>query len=96
VRFASPNGEVQLTGESGSAVVKLCIRDNGIGISEEHLPHIFERFHQAHPPQLTAYGGMGLGLAIVKELVSLHGGTIEAESSGAGKGACFTVTLPPI
>jgi signal transduction histidine kinase len=94
VRFASPNGEVRVTTEEGSAVTSIRIRDNGIGIIEEQLPHVFERFHQAHAHQFRSYGGWGLGLALVKELLAMHGGTITAESGGAGKGACFTVTLP--
>ena len=94
IQFASPNGEVQIQAYNGASTVKLCVRDNGIGISQDQLPHIFERFRQGHPPQLKSYAGLGLGLAIVKDLVTLHGGTIVAESDGPGKGACFTVTLP--
>src|SRR6266566_817300 len=95
IQFASPNGEVQIQAYNGASTVKLCVRDNGIGISQDQLPHIFERFRQGHTPQLKSYSGLGLGLAIVKDLVILHGGTIVAESAGPGKGACFTVTLPP-
>ena len=94
IQFASPNGEVQIQAYNGASTVKLCVRDNGIGISQDQLPHIFERFRQGHTPQLKSYSGLGLGLAIVKDLVILHGGTIVAESAGPGKGACFTVTLP--
>ena len=94
IRFASPNGEVRITTEPGSAVIKVCIRDNGIGISEGELPHIFQPFRQGHGDGLKPHGGIGLGLAIVKDLVALHNGTIAAESDGPGKGACFTVTLP--
>src|SRR5438552_3266001 len=94
IQFASPNGEVQIQAYNGASRVKLCVRDNGIGISQDQLPHIFERFRQGHTPQLKSYSGLGLGLAIVKDLVILHGGTIVAESAGPGKGACFTVTLP--
>jgi len=95
IQFASPNGEVQIQAYNGASTVKLCVRDNGIGISQDQLPHIFERFRQGHhPPQLKSYTGLGLGLAIAKGLVTLHGGTIVAESDGPGKGACFTVTLP--
>ena len=94
IQFASPNGEVQIQAYNGASTVKLCVRDNGIGISQDQLPHIFERFRQGHTPQLKSYSGLGLGLAIVKDLIILHGGTIVAESAGPGKGACFTVTLP--
>jgi signal transduction histidine kinase len=93
IRFC-PNGEVQITADVDSATAKVCIQDGGVGISEDQLPQLFERFHQAHIPRLKSDGGLGLGLAIVKELVALHGGTITAESDGLGKGACFTVVLP--
>ena len=73
----------------------VCVRDNGIGISEDQLPYIFEPFHQAHiSAEANTYGGLGLGLAIVKEYVAMHGGTIFAESDGLGKGARFTVSFP--
>src|SRR5437667_8846830 len=94
IQFASPNGEVQIQAYNGASTVKLCVRDNGIGISQDQLPHIFERFRQGHPPQLKSYAGLGLGLAIVKDLVTLHGGTIVAESDAPRKVAYFTVTLP--
>jgi len=94
VRFASPNGEVQITSDGGSAGTKICIRDNGIGIGHDQLPYIFERFRQAHVAQLKPPVGLGLGLAIVKDLVTMHGGTIVAESDGPAKGACFTVSFP--
>jgi signal transduction histidine kinase len=94
VRFASPNGEVEVSAASDSSVLTVCIRDNGAGISQDQLPHIFKPFRQAHIPAAHAYGGLGLGLAIVKDLVALHGGTIAAKSDGPGKGACFTVSFP--
>ncbi len=94
VRFASPNGEVRITTEYGSAVIKICIRDNGIGIGEKELPYIFEPFRQGDGQDVKPHAGIGLGLAIVKDLVALHKGTISAESDGPGKGACFIVTLP--
>jgi signal transduction histidine kinase len=94
VRFASPNGEVRITAEYGSAVIRICIRDNGIGIGEKELPYIFEPFRQGRGQDVKPHAGIGLGLAIVKDLVALHKGAISAESDGPGKGACFTVTLP--
>ena len=94
VRFA-PNGEVKITAASDSTLMTVCVRDNGIGISQDQLPHIFEPFHQAHiPVEVNTYGGMGLGLTIVKDLVAMHGGTISAESDGLGLGTCFTVSFP--
>jgi signal transduction histidine kinase len=70
------------------------VRDSGVGISAELLPHVFERFRQADWRQAGTRGGLGLGLAIVRQLVELHGGTVEARSDGTGRGALFTVTLP--
>jgi signal transduction histidine kinase len=94
VRFASPNGKVAVSAAAESSALTVCIRDNGIGISEDQLPHIFEPFRQAHIPVTHAYSGLGLGLAIVKDLVSMHGGTVAAKSDGPGKGSCFTISFP--
>jgi signal transduction histidine kinase len=93
IRFC-PDGELRITANIERAQAKICIQDNGVGITEDQLPHIFERFRQGHIPRTKSDGGLGLGLAIVKDLVALHGGTITAESDGPGKGACFTVLLP--
>jgi CheY-like chemotaxis protein len=76
------------------AQVEVSVRDSGIGISREFLPHVFDRFRQADSSRTRAHGGLGLGLAIVRHLVELHGGTVSAESEGEGRGATFTVRLP--
>jgi PAS domain S-box-containing protein len=76
--------------QSGDRAV-LVVHDQGIGISPEHLPRIFERFERAVP--VTNYGGLGLGLYIAREIVAAHGGTIHAESR-LSEGATFTVELP--
>jgi signal transduction histidine kinase len=93
IRFC-PNGHLQIIANSDSGGAKISIQDDGVGITRDQLPHIFERFRQGHIPRMNSEGGLGLGLAIVKDLVTLHGGTIAAESDGPGKGACFTVILP--
>ncbi|MFN8486148.1 MAG: sensor histidine kinase [Caldilineaceae bacterium] len=69
------------------------IKDTGIGISSEDIPHIFERFYRGTVVNESAIPGTGLGLSIVKEIINLHNGRIEVESQ-LGKGACFTVWLP--
>jgi two-component system CheB/CheR fusion protein len=75
-------------------VAVITITDTGQGISADILPHIFDRFRQGDSSTTKAHSGLGLGLAIVRHLVELHGGTVQAESPGEGKGATFIVRLP--
>src|SRR5205814_2167012 len=70
------------------------VRDTGIGIRKELLPHIFDRFLQGDSGATRQHGGLGLGLAIAKQLIELHGGNIFASSDGEGRGACFVVRMP--
>src|SRR5204863_6419380 len=72
------------------------VADDGIGITPEFLPYVFDRFRQADSGTTRAFGGLGLGLAIVRHLAELHGGSVTAESAGHGKGATFRVTLPEL
>ena len=78
--------------EGDMAVVK--VRDTGIGIDAAALPHVFEMFTQAHAPSDRHQGGLGIGLTMVRQLVELHGGTVEAHSTGPGQGSEFVVRLP--
>jgi signal transduction histidine kinase len=68
------------------------VKDNGKGISDEFLPHVFDIFRQSESSH--SKNGLGLGLAIARHLVELHGGKIYVESPGVGRGATFTVKLP--
>ena len=70
------------------------VRDTGIGIAADVLPHVFERFRQGDSGPSRKHGGLGLGLAIVRHLVEAHGGTVTADSDGPGTGAQFIVRLP--
>jgi hypothetical protein len=70
------------------------VTDSGEGIEPAFLPHVFEPFRQAETASTRSHGGLGLGLSIVRYLAEAHGGTVAAESSGRGKGARFTVTIP--
>ena len=80
---------LQKTGRSAI----LTVQDNGPGIAEEHLPHIFDRFYRVDKARSREAGGTGLGLSIVHQLVMLHGGEIRVASE-VGKGTTFTVELP--
>jgi len=73
--------------------VKLTVTDNGPGIEERHLPHLFDRFYRADESRNRKTGGTGLGLAICKAIIDAHGGSLTVSSS-PGKGSVFTVTLP--
>ena len=94
VKFTPKEGLVQVRLERVNSHVEIVVSDNGIGISPEFLPHIFERFRQEDSGTTREYGGIGLGLAIVRHLVELHGGTIHAVSGGHDTGATFRVRLP--
>ncbi|HEY7391125.1 MAG TPA: ATP-binding protein [Bryobacteraceae bacterium] len=78
---------------SGNAQAILTVSDTGVGIPEEELPHIFERFHRVEASRGRTYEGTGIGLALIQELVKLHGGTIGVESR-LGEGSAFQVSLP--
>jgi CheY-like chemotaxis protein len=94
IKFTPSGGRVDLTlgREGGAACLRVC--DNGVGISPEFLPHVFERFRQAEMGTARSHGGLGLGLTIAHYIVEAHRGRIAAESGGVGTGACFTVELP--
>jgi len=94
VKFTPAGGRVQVTVERVDGTVQIRVADSGEGISPEFLPLIFDRFRQADSTTTRRFGGLGLGLSIVRQITELHGGTVEAASSGRGHGATFTVTLP--
>jgi signal transduction histidine kinase len=76
----------------GQAVVR--VRDSGIGIAPEALPHIFDLFKQAHEGDPRSRDGLGVGLAVVRTLIELHGGSVIAASAGSRHGSEFTIRLP--
>jgi len=93
VKYTPPVGEVEVAvvTENGSALG--IVRDTGIGISAEDLPHIFERFYRADKARSRESGGVGLGLSIGKWIAEAHGGVISVESM-QGKGTVFQVRMP--
>ena len=93
VKFTPERGRIEVRLNADDARLNVSVRDNGIGINPEFLPVVFERFRQDQSVT-TRNGGLGLGLAIVRQLVEMHGGSVNVQSEGAGKGSEFTVVLP--
>jgi two-component system CheB/CheR fusion protein len=94
VKFTPRGGRVQVwVGRVGNSV-HLRVTDTGQGITDDFLPHIFERFRQAEGSTRRTQPGLGLGLAIVRQIVELHGGTAQVHSAGEGLGSTFTIILP--
>jgi signal transduction histidine kinase len=93
-RYTNPGGclSVWLHAKDGEALIR--VRDSGIGITPEALPHIFDLFKQGNAVDPRSRPGLGLGLAVVRSLVELHGGSVTATSAGVGHGSEFTVSLP--
>jgi len=94
VKFTPKGGRVYVRMQREDSHVEIVVADTGAGIVPAFLPHVFQPFRQQDATATRSHGGLGLGLAIVKHLVELHGGSIEARSDGAGKGATFVVRLP--
>ena len=94
VKFTAKGGNVSVNVRAEGSEVCVSVSDTGEGIRADALPFVFEPFRQADSSTTRRHGGLGLGLAIVKQLVAAHGGTVQAESGGEGKGATFTVRLP--
>src|SRR6185312_8931942 len=94
VRYTDPGGELTIWvhPREGQAVIR--IRDSGVGIAPDALPHIFDLFKQANGADPRSMRGLGVGLAVVRDLVALHGGSVTAASAGPGQGSEFTVRLP--
>jgi len=96
VKYTPAGGNLRVrTGREGSEAV-LRVEDDGVGITSEKLPHVFDPFFQGDTASGRGQGGLGLGLTLVDRLVVLHGGTVRAESPGLGRGAAFAVRLPAV
>jgi len=93
-KYTEPGGHVDLAAVRDGGEIVLSVRDDGIGIAPELLPHVFDLFVQAESARGQAMGGLGIGLTLVKRLVELHGGRVEARSEGPGRGTEVIVRLP--
>ncbi len=94
IKYSPLGGHIELsmTAEDGSTIIR--VKDRGPGLSEDDLSRLFGRFQRLSAKPTAGEGSTGLGLSIVKRIVELHGGTVSAESAGAGQGATFTMRLP--
>ncbi|MGP1384860.1 MAG: sensor histidine kinase [Thainema sp.] len=93
VKYTPAYGKVSLTTTDWGACIQIKVSDTGMGISQEHLPHLFERFYRVEKSRSRTVGGSGLGLAIAQEIVHRHQGTITVQSQLA-RGTTFTITFP--
>ncbi len=92
-KYTEPGGRVDISAIACEDRIELKVADTGIGIAPDSLQRVFDLFAQVH---IAGRGrsGLGIGLSVVKQLVTLHGGTVQAESGGLGCGSCFRVSLP--
>ena len=95
MKYTPDGGKINITLSEVDRFIRLSIKDNGIGIPEEELPFIFERFYRADKSRNRMTGGSGIGLAIAKSIVIAHGGSVVVESH-LNEGSCFVVTLTKI
>ncbi len=93
-KYTDNGGQISVSAVVCGTDVEIRIRDNGIGIRPELLPHVFELFTQLDRNDGRTQGGLGIGLALVQRLVQMHGGEVTARSEGQGRGAAFTIRLP--
>jgi signal transduction histidine kinase len=93
-KYTGEGGHIVLATRSNQGRAEIVVRDSGIGIPPESMPHIFELFTQIPSERTSTSGGLGIGLALVRALVELHGGEIGASSRGMDQGSEFTVKLP--
>jgi PAS domain S-box-containing protein len=93
-KYTPPGGRIDVSARMEGEQVHIAVRDTGVGIPADVLPHVFDLFAQGDGMRTLAQGGLGIGLWLVKKLVELHHGSIEAQSGGEGQGSTFTVRLP--
>jgi signal transduction histidine kinase len=93
-KYTEPGGTITLETSIVDNEASISVRDTGVGIPPENLPHVFELFTQIDRSLNRSQGGLGIGLALVSRLVGMHRGRVFAESEGLGRGATFTVRLP--
>jgi PAS domain S-box-containing protein len=93
-KYTDEGGQIRLDAAVSAGMVTIRVRDTGLGVDPDLLPHVFDLFTQADRTPDRSEGGLGIGLTLVKRLVEMHGGAVEAHSEGLGSGAEFIVRLP--
>ena len=94
LKYTPPGGAIRIAVQQDGGEIVLTVSDSGVGIAQDLLPHVFDVFVQASTTLDRSQGGLGIGLALVRRLVELHGGSVSAESPGAGSGSSFKIRLP--
>ncbi|MCL4507716.1 MAG: ATP-binding protein [Chloroflexi bacterium] len=94
LQYTPAGGTVRVEAAVAGRELRIDVRDTGVGIAAGQLPHVFERFYRVDRSRSRAGGGSGIGLTISKYLVEAHGGRIQADSPGVGRGSTFTVCIP--
>src|SRR5690606_14409711 len=94
LRYGDPGGVVEVRARVDGDEIVASVRDDGVGIEPDDLPHVFELFAQGRRDEHRLHDGLGIGLALVDRLVAMHDGTVAGHSDGRGLGAEFTVRLP--
>ncbi|RMD56100.1 MAG: PAS domain-containing sensor histidine kinase, partial [Nitrospirae bacterium] len=93
IKYSNPNSSVEIIAERREHWCVIDVKDYGCGISEEHLPRLFERFYRVDKARSRKLGGTGLGLSIVKHIVRIHRGKVGVKSTPK-KGSTFSIYLP--
>jgi len=94
LKFTPHGGTIDVLVRNGGDLAQVAVKDSGPGIHPDFLPHVFDRFTQADSSTTRRFGGLGLGLSIVRYIVEMHGGFVQAESPGVGKGSIFSFHIP--
>jgi CheY-like chemotaxis protein len=95
-KYTDRGGEIRVTVQDRADQVVITVTDNGVGISPDLLPRLFDLFVQGDRSLARSQGGLGIGLSVVKRLIGMHGGTVTAHSEGHGLGSTFEICLPLI
>ena len=96
VKYTAPGGDIEISVTGDGRTARLAVRDTGVGMTPYMLERVFDLFFQGERTLERAEGGLGIGLTLVRRLAEMHGGRVEAESPGQGRGTTVTVELPQI